>query len=251
MKFLDRVRNAHEEFKLNETDDAVIDFIKNNESEIQEISIQKMAEKMYISPNSIMRTAKKLGYSGFAELKFSIETEKKNNEINHPENEILRKIPKSIINTMELLDEETIKEMALSMEKAKKILIAGIGDSSYFGEYFARYLRYVDKKIEHFSQIHEIEYTAKSYNKEDLVFIISSSGTSERLIKLTKNLKNKNIPVFTITGFGKNPLSKASDKQLYFWKEKRILNGYDMTDKTGLIMIIRMLCEEYLKRLCV
>ena len=70
MNFEQRVYDI--EFKLNDTDDSVIEYIRNNRSNINKISIQKIANELYISPNAIMRLARKLGYSGFSELKYAL-----------------------------------------------------------------------------------------------------------------------------------------------------------------------------------
>lgn len=68
-------RVYEKEFNLNDTDDSIIEYIKSRRADIQNLSIQNIAKELFISPNAIMRTAKKLGYSGFSELKFSLQKE--------------------------------------------------------------------------------------------------------------------------------------------------------------------------------
>ena len=67
MNFIDRVKKY--EYKLNDTDDLIIEFLTEHQSEINSISIKDIASKLYVAPNTIMRLAKKLEYSGFSELK--------------------------------------------------------------------------------------------------------------------------------------------------------------------------------------
>lgn len=73
MKFEERV--LQQEFTLNDTDDAIVDYIRKNRNRLDKLSIQKVAEELYLVPNAIMRLCKKLGYKGFAEMKFLIKSE--------------------------------------------------------------------------------------------------------------------------------------------------------------------------------
>ena len=70
MKFEERV--LQQEFTLNDTDDLIVDYIRKNKANLEHLSIQKVAEDLYLVPNSIMRLCKKLGYKGFAEMKFLV-----------------------------------------------------------------------------------------------------------------------------------------------------------------------------------
>ena len=70
MNFEERVLR-HED-QLNETDDDIVAYIRSHRQEIMKLSIQKIAADLFIAPNAVMRLSKKLEYSGFSELKFSV-----------------------------------------------------------------------------------------------------------------------------------------------------------------------------------
>ena len=249
MSFDERINNI--KLKLNDTDDLIIEYIQEKRNDMQHISIHKIAEELYISPNSIMRTSKKLGYSGFSELKFSIQNEENPEIIKLNTSSLVNKIPKNIIKTMNILDEKDICDISKSMINSNKVLVAGIGDSVYFCETLGRYMRCLGKRVDFFNQIHDIEYNAKFYNEGDVVVIISTSGTTPRLVQLAKDIKQRNpkTEIYCITHFGENELSKICDKQICFWGEKRIVDGYNVTDRVGLSIVIRMICDKYSKML--
>ncbi len=240
------------ELKSNDTDDSIIEYIKNHRTDIAHISVHKIASELFISPNSIIRTAKKLGYSGFSELKFSIQNEDNPEEINTVSNKVLDKLPQSVAKSIDVFDDECIDKLVCKLVSSNKVLIAGTGDSVYFCEYFGRYLRCLNKKTEYFAQIHDIEYFSNFYETDDLVIIISVSGATERLVKLAKNLKAKNpkLDVICITHYGENPLSEICDTQVCFWGDRRVVNGYNVTDRSGLLVLIKLICEGYLKKVC-
>ncbi len=245
-------RIDQEQSKFNDTDNSIIEYIQKKRIEIQHTPIQKVAEDLFISPNAIMRVAKKLGYSGFSELKFSlqIEMEGEAKNINTVGNRVLDSVPENIIKTIDVIDDSVMQKMLSTMASTNNILFAGIGDSVYFCEVFGRYLRCLNKHVEYYQQIHDTEYASKHYQKGDLIVIISASGEPKRLVDLAKEAKRKGTTVFCITHFGKNPLSELCDEQLCFWGTRKVINGYNVTDRSGLMLLIRMICEQYFSSFC-
>ena len=48
---------------------------KENFSLLKNSTLKELADRLYVSPNTIVRMAKKLDYRGYTELKLAIETE--------------------------------------------------------------------------------------------------------------------------------------------------------------------------------
>lgn len=241
-------RIYEEEFNLNDTDDSIIEFINEHRDSIQSLSIHNIAKALFISPNAIMRTAKKLGYSGFSELKFSLQQEQNPTELATVENRVLSKIPKNLIHTLDVIEDDVLSTVVDIMLNSETILFAGVGDSIPFCEIFSKNLRCLNQNVQFHPQIHDIEYISTKLNDNDLVIFISVSGAIERLCDLAKEIKYKKIKTVCLTNYGKNPLSDICDYQLSFWSEKRTINNYNITDRSGLMLLIRMLCEEYWKK---
>lgn len=62
MRFEERVHKY--EYKLNDTDDQIIDYILQYKEDVTGQSIQVLASQAYTVPNTITRLSKKLGYDG-------------------------------------------------------------------------------------------------------------------------------------------------------------------------------------------
>lgn len=243
MKFEKRV--YEKEFSLNDTDDSIIDYIRENKANLQGLSIHQIAKDLFLSPNSIMRMAKKLGYSGFAELKFSLLKEIQPNQMETVEHRVLEKVPENITKTLDVIDEAILEEMVATMHNAQRILFVSVGDTCSMSEILYKYLRVVGKPVEYYSQIHDLEYAMKQYKKSDLIFFISTSGQTPRILSMAKQAKESKIPRVCLTHFGENALSKLCDMQLCFWGEARRIDGYDVTDKSGLMLLMRLIAEKY------
>ncbi len=242
-------RVYEKEFELNDTDDSIIEYITKNRDDIANISIHSIAQSLYVAPNAIMRTAKKLGYSGFSELKFSIQQEDQPHSTQTAVSKVLERMPQNIVKTLDVIDDVAMQKMIADMHACDKILFVGIGDSVYFCEIFGKYLRCIDKKVEYYAQIHDMEYASKHLTDKDLVIIISASGSVERLVNFAKDTMSRNIKTYCITHYGKKPLSEICTGQLCFWGEKRLVNGYSVTDRSGLMMLVRLIAEEYWKKM--
>ena len=55
---------------LNDTEKKIVDYILQNFDHLG--TIKNISEDLFISPNTIIRLCKKLGYKGFSELKYTI-----------------------------------------------------------------------------------------------------------------------------------------------------------------------------------
>lgn len=243
MSFLKRVYDN--EFKLNDSDDSIIEYITIHRNDINKISIQKIANDLFISPNTIMRLSKKLGYSGFSELKFSLHNEDIPNTNQTVTSQIFDGIPVNITKTLDINDGNDIEKLVSMMTLDGKIMFVGVGDSVYFCELFGRYLRCLNRKVEYYQQIHDSEYMLNSYTSKDLIIVISASGETKRLVELAKKAKSMNVKIACMTHYGTNSLSEIADLQICFWGEKRRVNNYNVTDYIGLMMIIRIICERF------
>ena len=80
------------EFQLNETDDMIVEYIREHKYEIPKMTIGKVAEDLYVVPNTVMRFCRKLDYSGFSEMKVKLkeETEKRRDNVRRLMEELFR-----------------------------------------------------------------------------------------------------------------------------------------------------------------
>ncbi|MFA5720098.1 MAG: hypothetical protein WC939_03470, partial [Acholeplasmataceae bacterium] len=53
----------------------VFTYLDKNKEEVIDLSVKELSDKTFVSTATVMRVAKKLGYSGFTELKYAIKQE--------------------------------------------------------------------------------------------------------------------------------------------------------------------------------
>lgn len=268
MNFHDRV--LLNELKLNDTDDQIVEYIKENIEKVITQSIQKTSEELFTVPNSIVRLAKKLGYNGFSEMKFALKQELAsgtfNTDINSIKNEkvsftsnnkdnslsnIAQKFkdtnytPENIFKTLDLINNSMIEKTVKKIHDYKSVKFLGLGDSIYFCEMFSKNLRCVAKQAEFFQHRHDMLYSINNCDNKDLYIAISVSGESKQIIEAVEKAKEKGAYIISMTHFSDNSLSKLSDMKLFFWAPKEDKNSYNSTDRIGLMILIRIISEAY------
>lgn len=247
MNFQDRI--LLNELKFNDTDDQIIEYIRDNKNDFINQSIQKTAKALFTVPNTLVRFSRKIGYNGFSELKFALKQELENEDREQEVNKQIStaEIPETIVKTLELIDSETVDKVVRKIKDARKVMFLGIGDSIYFCEMFAKNIRCIGKRIEFFHHRHDMLYNVENCEPKDIYIALSVSGESKEIIEAVDKAKTRGAYVISITHLSENTLSKMSDINLFFWGPKQIINNYNATDRVGLMLLIRMISEKFWK----
>ena len=242
MSFYERFSN--ENIHINNTEKKIIEYILERANSFSKIKLTDIANDLFLSSNTIIRLCKKLGYSGFSELKYDIinnnyEKVSDSNEHSHIT------IQNSILQTLSLNKKETFKECATLIKDSNKVIIFSLGLSQYPALSF-------DKKLQYFNKIclvpEDRDATtlfANNLKDGDLAIIVSSSGNTDIMRKISSIITTKNVSIISITGFSQNIVSHFSDISLYAYLKDYNIDGHDLTSRIGFNIIFDLLFEEY------
>ncbi|MFV4954087.1 hypothetical protein VSS98_08680 [Lactobacillus delbrueckii subsp. allosunkii] len=67
-----KARIVEKSSDLNPSDKKILNYLLNNAAECSELSLAKLAKKLYVSESAIFRLCKKVGLSGYSELKYEL-----------------------------------------------------------------------------------------------------------------------------------------------------------------------------------
>ncbi|MBE6185632.1 MAG: MurR/RpiR family transcriptional regulator [Bacillus sp. (in: Bacteria)] len=238
MRFEERIHKF--EYKLNDTDDQIIEYIMRNKQGFVHQSIQAIAANLFTVPNTITRLSKKLGYDGFSHMKNSLKEELDVTTIQEKESSFLH-----IQKTFELIDQEMIEAAAKMIHDAKHVLFFAVGDTANFCEMIVRNLRVVGKIAEFYHHRHEMVRTLNEYTKHDVLFLISLTGETQQVLEMAELAKTRQIPIISLTHFSRNSLQQTAEINLYCDAPKKMKNGYNITDRTPVMIILQTLSQYY------
>ncbi len=241
--------------KLTDREKLIADYLLVENSEIIDMSAKEIAEETNTSAPTVVRFAKKLGFSSLNEMKIKISISSKEKNSSR-EFEYLDKdlSTKSIVNgvktsihsiideTVDLIDEEQLDKAINLLKNAKTIYIYSVGVSGLVGLDFYYKLSRINKRCVAHTDTHLQLTSSVLMEKEDVAVVISYSGETKETLLCAKNAKEKNIPVIAITKASiDNKLDYFSDISLHVPYVEKSLREGAMSSRISQLAIIDML----------
>lgn len=199
----------------------IADWIKSNPGKIISLSIVELAEKCRCSEATIVRFSKRLGLSGYQELKISLAAEGggsvASTNITAEDSayamyeKVCNDIYLSLEQTKHSLNPEAIELAAKKICAAKKIVIFGLGNSASVAMDASHKLLRAGLNAVAYSDNHMQVIAASHLTERDAAIAISHSGSSKDIVEALKIAKEHGAAAIAITNNGKSPLLRHSD----------------------------------------
>lgn len=188
----------------NDTYHTICKYIKDNISDIENMSIDKIADECYVSKSMISKFTKKLGYETFKDFKYECETHSKVLKDLQPitsyssydlkENVIqeMDSITNALRNASNKIDYTKLNNLVNDINKASCVVAIGHGASKNVCETMQFYLDYLKKSV----IIADSDFTIEdSIDDNAIILIVSANGNmfkyNSRLINKINKLKQK------------------------------------------------------------
>lgn len=248
------------DFSNNEKE--VAKYLIHHLSSIQQISINQIAKETYTSASTTTRLSKKLGYAGYKELRNAIVSELQyvndhfeNLDPNFPfqENDSMMTISRniahllseSIMDTLNLLQEDALHRCISLLAQAKRINIYGLTNAIGIAYDFQYAMRTIARDVHIIENSEECPYTVYSTQKDDASIFISYSGENEVLLPYIQELYRKRCPVIVITSIGENSFSRYASVTLHMSTREKLyskINNYVSKESTSTLLNILFSC---------
>lgn len=224
---LRRIENMKNDFSPSEK--KVADYILKDYKEVPSLTIKQLAGHAKTSEAAVIRFLKTINIESYGTLKMYLYNEIESHvssddilsEISEQDTseDIYRKVAsmskKTIDDTMAYLNFLDLDKSIQVITKAKRIYICGVGASAAVGnDLFLKFLR-INLPV-HFSMDLHVQLTSVVHSTEnDCVIIVSTSGKTREMLEVANvSIANK-TPTILISQFGKTPLSKICNINLF------------------------------------
>ena len=228
MSCLGKMQAVREDLSANEK--MIADFILENSALIRDYSSQNLAAAVGVSQSSIIKFSQKLNYRGFTDLKLAIhesvvkndksaEFEEKNGFAKGKMESVPEQLhnvkSEALLTTMELNAEQSILSGVELLEKSKRIQIVALGAGSLVARNFASMLIQIGKSV-----IAEVDTyiqlsSVMTLGKGDVVFVISFSGQSTKMVQIARQAKKAGVSIISLTNYNANPIRSLADVSLF------------------------------------
>ncbi len=240
---------------LNKSELKILDYIYTHVDDVHSMSVQEFANTVNFSPSSIIRFCKKIGFSGFAELKFSLKAPNERSEPpvveNTNINRILSDLSYDIDGTMRVLNEGDIAKAVDLLTTTQSIhLFDSSGLTGVIVDYVEKYLFTIGRQnVYKYDAEHQLKHVVEKLNQNDLLLMISASGNFGPAFEIVKTAKFHNVKVLSITPFQKNNIAALSDVSLRFFTYQRKNINTDFTSRLPIFYVVNDLLQTYVASL--
>lgn len=197
--------------KLTSINRTIIQFIQEDPFAVLNLSIEDFAKQCYTTKSSIVQTLKKVGISGYKELKNKIINKIKSEESSLEDFKESTETINNIKATEIHLNKALKNEASILVSGAKKVVIIGGGSISYMGAILSDQLNKMGIR----SSWYEVQDSKIMSEKVDVVIFLSNSGKNEFILKKAKFFSNKkDVKIISITASNDTNIAEYSDFHL-------------------------------------
>ncbi|HDP76804.1 MAG TPA: MurR/RpiR family transcriptional regulator [Mesotoga infera] len=238
---------------LTETEEKIVSFVMNNPEQSLELSIHDLATRLEISPSMIVKAAKKLGFTGYTQLKLAIASEL-NILVQREKSSILIEdlkaydelVSTTIKEAYCRLSEELIEEAARVLSLSQIVDIYAFGFDAVAGHDLYLKMLQCGKRVQLIQNGYEQMISAYSLESNSVVVAISSTGSSVDLIDALRFSKKTGASVVTITPAG-SKLSDYSSINLESYYSKLVFPEGGLVTRIVQLMIVDVLYMKFLQ----
>lgn len=246
MKYINIIESFYP--SLSKQEKKVADYIFEQKGQISYQSLQEIAKEIKVGEATIVRFVKKIGFSGFQDLKLQIAKE------DYPIIEtgyddyidaIQANINDTIENTKSLIDEKQLKKAISYIEKSNRIFLYGVGSSGIAALELQNKLLRFGKVANAYTDSHFQIMNASITTNKDVIIAISLSGKTKDIIDSLIMAKKNKTKIIAITNHILSPVAQLADEVLLTAGRETILDGGSLIAKMSQLYVIDVLCTGY------
>lgn len=219
-------RITKEYYNLTAAEKKVADYVIAHRAEVQNLSITELAGDAAVAEATVSRFVRRLQYRGYNEFRMELarsamasasDMSPLSGEVTDRDSfsEIIRKIYTADVDamtqTLELIDEKTIKHAADLIERADKVFCMGQGGSMILAQEAAHLFTTTKSKYFAVTDNHTQAITASTMTEKDAVLYFSYSGATTDMMHTLSIARERGAGIILITRFPNAPGAKLAD----------------------------------------
>lgn len=224
-----KIRNLYDD--MGRSEKRIADYMLKDPQKIISLSISELGQQCGSGDATVVRFARRLGFSGYQELKLRLASEI--NSTSAIDSTILQTdscyeifvkrindISVSLKNTESVLDTKQLDKAAYSIMKAQRIVIFGLGNSAAIAMDAAHKFLRLGLDAQAVCDNHLQAIVASHLDKHSVAIGISHSGSSTDIVEAMRIAKDKNAVTVCVTNYGNSPILQVSDIRLFTQSEE-------------------------------
>lgn len=236
---------------LTPTDYYIWQYISSHSQECQHCSISAVAEQCHVSAAAITRFTKKVGLSGFAELKMALKWQIEGIPV--PASNLLDRSTQDYQLTIDYLKHRNYDNIFSLLDQSQTIFAFGTGEvQRHAAKEFKRLFLNVHRQVFMIEGMAELSSAIRCAESQDLFIIFSLSGNNAAANQHIREIRKRGTHILTVTSYEDNALAKLGDANLYYYNHcilKGRVPGTDCHLSAQFFLITEILFIKYLEYL--
>lgn len=244
MMFIKEKDTSH----FSDIDFQLTNYIQDNPKTVSDLKLKELSSMLYVSESAIVRYCKKIGLTGFNELKYQLKNElalkKQNNFKTRVETEI-----ESFKDFIEKISLEKVNKLTGLICSEYPLYIHGSSLSLIPANYLHTVLNTLDRESILVKDIHLINSISRTIQKNSTIIIISSMALNKTYESVFKSAKEKGSNTVLITSNHESSLISQADFSFITEDEKIKYHDIDVNSRIDIITLIQVIIECVYRRL--
>ncbi|MDR0500451.1 MAG: MurR/RpiR family transcriptional regulator [Coriobacteriales bacterium] len=233
--------------KLNQTERALFDYVVRNMDKVKGMSIQQLANDRYLSKTTILRFAKKLGFTGYRDFTHSLLiTEHRVHTAAVPD--VLHNKPyadeylKNVTEAVRVLPENKVERVLEFLARKPNVYVVADENCNDIGRYAERLFLGLGLRT-YFPEVpYQVTAMLDLIRDGDLLVLLSFSGEDRTLVSTVEHILFEHKPLcVSITRADNNTIQNMSDVNFYVFADEIKQNSINLTSRVAMLMILELL----------
>ncbi|WP_054750994.1 MurR/RpiR family transcriptional regulator [Lacticaseibacillus thailandensis] len=240
--------------KFSASEQYVVDLIHRQRDHIMGMSIVEFAEFANVSTATIVRTMKKLGYSGYTDFRHSVSRQHEVEpavlrEADSNIRQVITANLREVQQTINQLDIATIEDSVQQFAGAQMLYIFARGLSEMIADEMALKFQLAGKYTQTLHDPNIIMTLAERVPTTACAIFISLNGETPELVTAARKLRAHGVPIVTITTNADASLAQYTDILLTGYKSaESYFPDYEVHSRLPVQVISRILLDAYVVR---
>lgn len=228
---------------LNDIETAIYNYIIKHEAAVETMPIRDLAQHAHVSTASVLRFAEKMGYDGYAELRFALKQDRKTKEAEFQATSYDGSVPLAdFFNKVNSADFNKLIDDALAIvQHAPLVMFFGLGSGNSLAQYGARFWSNAGQiALPVFDPFQP--FPQSSPLPAGTVFIVLSvSGETPEVIDFVNKVRPENVKVIAVTNSGNSTLAKLADLTIAYFMPEIKHASLNLTTQVPVVYLIELI----------
>lgn len=226
----------------------ILQYVHDHSEQIVKMSIQEFAKKINYSTSTVLRFCRKLGFSGFAELKFYLRAQESQTII-ETSHDSVDSIKKSIVTDLEgttsLINTDDLLQIAKILSSNTSIYLHYPGGLTDISVNYLESMLFISgcQNIYKSTAAKMTRHYIQTLDAGNVFIFISNSGSFESTLNLAKEAKLHGMIVISISSIENNDLAEISNYNLRFFSKQTENEGADSTSRFCTFFVLSAFIE--------